>query len=59
MRDDGIEYAKKLKNNGVNVSYKHYMDTIHGFFGLDVVNHGHEAFLDVIEVLREKLKWYF
>ena len=56
MRDDGIEYAKKLKNNGVNVSYKHYMDTIHGFFGLDVVNHGHEAFLDVIEVLREKLK---
>ena len=30
LRDDGMLYAKRLKDSGVNVTLKNYMDGFHG-----------------------------
>ena len=32
MRDEGDEYAKRLKQAGVAVTYKHFPGQFHGFF---------------------------
>ena len=32
MRDEGDEYAARLKQDGVPVTYKHFPGQFHGFF---------------------------
>lgn len=34
LRDEGIEYAKRLEREGVRVVHLHYSDQIHGFVGM-------------------------
>ena len=33
LRDEGIAYGKKLEADGVDVTFRHYPNTPHGFFG--------------------------
>jgi acetyl esterase len=33
LRDEGIAYGKKLEADGVDVTFRHYPNTVHGFFG--------------------------
>jgi acetyl esterase len=44
LRDDGVDYAARLRDNGVSVSVDHHADQMHGFFTLPhVLPGGHEA----------------
>ena len=37
LRDDGFDYAEKLRSHGVKVSVDHHDDQMHGFFSLPAV----------------------
>jgi acetyl esterase len=44
LRDDGLEYAERLREAGVSVSHHHYDDMIHAFFSLvNLLERGNEA----------------
>jgi acetyl esterase len=32
LRDEGDEYAKRLKQDGVPITYRHFSGQFHGFF---------------------------
>jgi acetyl esterase len=51
LLDEGIEYAKALKDAGVTVTYKNYDNTVHGFFGSPLLTHGRLAMDDVCDIL--------
>ena len=56
LRDEGFAYAKRLEADGVEVSHRHYDDTIHGFFGMVGANelqHARRAIADVAADFRE------
>mmetsp|Transcript_18697 Transcript_18697/g.27050 ORF Transcript_18697/g.27050 Transcript_18697/m.27050 type:complete len:364 (+) Transcript_18697:86-1177(+) len=53
LRDEGLEYMLKLQSAGVNVSYKQYNNTCHGFFGAEyLATHGRQAVVDISNVIR-------
>lgn len=43
LRDEGIEYANKLKENGVNVIHTNYTSMVHGFIGFEPFEPSHLA----------------
>ena len=49
--DEGAEYANVLRNAGVEVTYKRYNNTVHGFFGSPLLTHGRAAMDDVCELI--------
>ena len=52
--DEGIEYVKRLREAGAHkVSYANYNDTVHGFFGVEIVTHGRAAIDDVCKLINE------
>lgn len=54
LRDEGIEYYETLKSIGVNVTHKHYNNTVHGFFGAEyLVTHGKQSVIDVANLIKE------
>jgi acetyl esterase len=42
LRDDGFDYAERLRNAGISVSVDHHSDQMHGFFSLPAVLPGAE-----------------
>lgn len=50
--DEGIEYVILLKKHGVNVTHKNYLNTVHGFFGAELLTHGTEALLETCELIK-------
>jgi acetyl esterase len=42
LRDDGFDYAERLRHAGIVVSVDHHDDQMHGFFSLPAVLPGGE-----------------
>lgn len=54
LRDEGIEYAQRLRDAGVPTSHHHYDDMIHAFFSLiNLLERGNEAVALVGSEIRE------
>ncbi len=54
LRDDGRNYANKLKAAGVNVTYRNYRGMLHAFAGFDgMFDESHEALDEVAEDLNK------
>lgn len=51
LRDEGVALYQALFRAGVEVSYKNYLNTVHGFFGAVLLPHGTEALTDVIGLI--------
>lgn len=49
---EGEEYVELLKNNGVDVTYRSYPNTIHGFFGVELLTHGTDALKDTCDLIK-------
>jgi acetyl esterase len=48
LRDDGIFYANKMRDQGIAVTHQHYPDQHHGFVGVEGPTKGHkQAILDI------------
>ncbi len=57
IRDQGEEYAQRLRDSGVPVSQKRYAGAIHAFFNLSgVVDAGWEAIEDAGAALKAALQ---
>jgi acetyl esterase len=56
LRDEGNAYARKLRDEGVNVTYKEYPGMVHGFIGFAaLVDEGREALKECAETLSRSL----
>lgn len=56
LRDEGIEYARKLEREGVRVVHLHYSDQIHGFVGMGrVIRAADQAIDQLARVLKQAL----
>jgi acetyl esterase len=49
---EGEEYVSLLKRNGVEVTHTNYLNTIHGFFGVELLTHGNEALVDTCHLIK-------
>lgn len=57
LHSEGESYYQLLTNHARNlnikqITYKEYSNTIHGFFGIDILTHGEEALNDVCDVVK-------
>jgi acetyl esterase len=56
LRDEGIDYARRLEREGVRVVHLHYSDQIHGFLGMGRIIRAADQAIDVMaRVLRQTL----
>jgi acetyl esterase len=54
LRDEGVAYAERLSDAGVDVEHRHYDAQIHGFLSLyEHIDEGREAIDDVAATLRD------
>lgn len=49
---EGQEYVQLLQKNGVTVTYRNYPNTVHGFFGVELLTHGTEALRDTCDLIK-------
>ncbi|XP_072033829.1 arylacetamide deacetylase-like [Amphiura filiformis] len=60
LRDDGILYAKRLSDAGVDVTWRHYNPSVHAMFMLFIdplaMESGKQSRLEFISYARDKLK---
>jgi acetyl esterase len=56
LRDEGIDYAKRLEREGVRVVHLHYSDQIHGFLSMGRLIRAADQAIDIMSrVLRQTL----
>ena len=56
LRDEGIEYARRLEREGVRVVHLHYSDQIHGFMSMGRMIRAADQAIDVMaRVLKQSL----
>jgi acetyl esterase len=56
LRDEGMAYARKLREAGVDVKTSHYEGLIHGFFWMaGVIDRGRELIAEMGDELRRRL----
>ena len=56
LRDEGIDYARRLEREGVRVVHLHYSDQIHGFMSMSrIIRAGDQAIDVMARVLRQTL----
>jgi acetyl esterase len=56
LRDEGIDYARRLEREGVRVSHLHFSDQIHGFLSMGRIIRASDIALDTMAaVLRKEL----
>jgi acetyl esterase len=54
LRDEGIAYAERLQEAGVQVTHRHYEDMFHDFFSfVNLIDAGNEAVERVGTEIRE------
>lgn len=52
LLDEGREYVARLRNAGCKkVTYTHYENTVHGFFGAKIITHGTAAMRNVCDLI--------
>ncbi|XP_072051093.1 neutral cholesterol ester hydrolase 1-like [Amphiura filiformis] len=60
LRDDGILYAKRLSDAGVDVTWRHYNPSVHAMFYLIkdplALESGKQAYAEFVSYARDKLK---
>lgn len=56
LKDQGYDYAEKLRQAGVKVKYKSYPGQIHSFIGFAVSQHGTDAGLAAIDDVGQYIK---
>lgn len=52
LRDEGVAYVSALKDAGVEVTYKNYDNTVHGFYGNAGMTHGMTALAETADVIK-------
>ncbi len=56
LRDEGIDYARRLEREGVRVSHLHFSDQVHGFLSMGRIIRASDIALDTMAaVLRKEL----
>jgi len=56
LRDEGVDYARRLEREGVRVAHLHFSDQMHGFVSMGRIIHAADAALDMMAaVLRKEL----
>jgi acetyl esterase len=57
LRDEGIDYARRLEREGVRVVHLHYSDQIHGFLGMGRIIRAADQAVDVMARVLKQTLW--
>jgi acetyl esterase len=57
LRDEGIDYARRLEREGVRVVHLHYSDQIHGFLGMGRIIRAADQAIDVMARVLKQTLW--
>ncbi len=57
LRDEGIDYAKRLEREGVRVMHLHYSDQIHGFLGMGRLIRAADQAIDIMARVLKHTLW--
>jgi acetyl esterase len=57
LRDEGIDYAKRLEREGVRVVHLHYSDQIHGFMSMGRLIRAADQAIDVMARVLKQTLW--
>jgi acetyl esterase len=57
LRDEGIEYARRLEREGVRVVHLHYADQIHGFVSMGRMIRAADQAIDVMARVLKQTLW--
>jgi acetyl esterase len=57
LRDEGIDYAKRLEREGVRVVHLHYSDQIHGFTGMGRLIRAADQAIDMMARALKQTLW--
>ena len=57
LRDEGIDYARRLEREGVRVVHLHYSDQIHGFLGMGRLIRAADQAIDVMARVLQQTLW--
>jgi acetyl esterase len=57
LRDEGIDYAKRLEREGVRVVHLHYSDQIHGFIGMGRLIRAADQAIDMMARALKQTLW--
>jgi acetyl esterase len=57
LRDEGIEYARRLEREGVRVVHLHYSDQIHGFMSMGRMIRAADQAIDVMARVLKQTLW--
>jgi acetyl esterase len=57
LRDEGIDYAKRLEREGVRVVHLHYSDQIHGFMSMGRLIRAADQAIDMMARVLKQTLW--
>jgi acetyl esterase len=57
LRDEGIDYARRLEREGVRVVHLHYSDQIHGFLSMGRIIRAADQAIDVMARVMQQTLW--